>query len=203
MHSSLHPRNFSKLPAHLRQRATAAYDGSVDDLIYLSDLTSGRLPGRKFLLPVFYRNLCDTAIPVLVDDLDFGGKANSEPFRSHIIRATLALQALSNLLSDKLVEADAFLYLWGRSWAWIQVLDTYREALPHLDPSLDPANCADVYATLIRGLGTHHTSGKVIDSTPGVRTVLVRTWSVLLREETTLLCASFGSICGLLEKLNT
>ncbi|KAJ7478726.1 hypothetical protein B0H11DRAFT_2028458 [Mycena galericulata] len=197
MHDSLHRRNFTKLPLLLRTRAAAAVEGSLDALVKLSIYVTDAKPCGALLLPVFFAGLNATDIPRLLVELDAPFlDSGSALLVTAISRAYASLGAISYLLSEKLIPASAFGDLWPRTWSWIHLLDTHREAIIAISPIWDALRCFGLYASIIVAMSYHPPSAEVIDATDGVRVVLVRSWAVRLRGEDILEDNAFLSICG-------
>ncbi|KAJ7453291.1 hypothetical protein B0H11DRAFT_2071734 [Mycena galericulata] len=197
MHGSLHRRNFTKLPLRLRTRASAAVEGSLDALVKLSVHVTDDKPCGELLLPVFFAGLDATDIPRLLVELDAPFlDSGSASLTTAVTRAISSLEAISYLLSEKLIPAGAFGDLWPRTWTWIHLLDTHREAIIAISPIFDARRCCGVYATIIVAMRYHPPTAEVIDATDGVRVVLVRSWAVRLHGNNILEDSTFGTICG-------
>ncbi|KAJ7504784.1 hypothetical protein B0H11DRAFT_1980772 [Mycena galericulata] len=124
-------------------------------------------------LPVFYANLDESRIP------------NSEQLdrilqtcgcHEIIIRPMLSIETLIKLPGIPVI---AYRELWPRVWSWLHFLQTYHEVL-------GAANETDIgvkLLALINRFISDATAAEMIYSTPGVRVLLARTWSLLLRRK--------------------
>ncbi|KAJ7633456.1 hypothetical protein DFH06DRAFT_1479685 [Mycena polygramma] len=110
MHDSLRPQNILRLPLSLRRVATAAAEGSVDDLRALCYEMEHISTSRSVLfLPAFYANLDPAGIPNIDD-----AKEKVED----IGRGRASLEGI--YASQFFIPANAFLDIWPRYWSWFQ-----------------------------------------------------------------------------------
>ncbi|KAJ7088798.1 hypothetical protein B0H15DRAFT_840812 [Mycena belliarum] len=201
MHSSLQLRSLSKLPLTLRKRANAAIGGSATDLrLFCKLMSGGPSTNHVLLLPVLYEILSPAAVPDLVAQLDSPERApaGAETELMHVTRIIQALATLQQLSSSDVLSGPALADFWPRCWLWVHFLDLHRESLtsPWVDLDEYASFCVSVIITL-RISASGHIS-ELIDATPGVRTILVRGWPVVLQKEDVLHSWTFYGLCSFL-----
>ncbi|KAJ7850994.1 hypothetical protein B0H13DRAFT_2360414 [Mycena leptocephala] len=165
MHPSLYPGNISKLPVRVQPVATAALGGSTEHLqSSLLDILANENNCDIYIpaLPVFYANLDPASIPDEQGDLSTTSST----------RALLSLQAL-RLLKVPISAGEDF---WPRIWLWTRFLHNNHHSLPGQPLELDI--CAN-FLFIVRNLGRHPPTFRLVSETPGVRAVLVRAWKLL------------------------
>ncbi|KAJ7719143.1 hypothetical protein B0H16DRAFT_410850 [Mycena metata] len=113
MHASLQRDRLKELPATVQGVATAAADGSFEDLKRLRQIIFvDKTHTSEAALPVIYQCLDPAEIPTV----DVGAPCRAVPV------AVLALKTLRTTIVPPGAASD----LWPRVWAWFQFLDTKR-----------------------------------------------------------------------------
>ncbi|KAJ6507433.1 hypothetical protein C8R47DRAFT_1315648 [Mycena vitilis] len=190
MHDCLRPRNILRLPLSLRRIATAAADGSVNDLRALC-YEIERIPANQAILflPAFYANLDPARIPD-TDVEDENLKAED------IERCFVSLDGIYG--SQNLIPAHAFLDIWPRYWPWFRF---FHEQMIRNPEHTELTLCRKLVVLIARVSRTPAVA-QFVAETPGVRSVFARTWWLLHRAEITVVrdndfdCLIIGCIVG-------
>ncbi|KAJ7124111.1 hypothetical protein C8R43DRAFT_39037 [Mycena crocata] len=172
MHPALSQEHVSKLPISIRRFATPAANGSLPDLLRILDLLTH--PSRSVsdrivdshVLPVFYANLEPSSISeaeTLSDDA--------------VRRAFLAINGLHALSA---FPAGCGVDLWPRLWTWISFIHSNREGLGLLGVPTEVEVCLDLLH-LVDHLTSDANVAKLIEQTVGLRSLITRSWFLLLR----------------------
>ncbi|KAF7326187.1 MYND-type domain-containing protein [Mycena kentingensis (nom. inval.)] len=183
MHESLGLSRLSTLPETIRRYADSAVKGSLRDLRFVNALGYRQVPQQKWelFLPVYYHILKPDHIPVLREAAN--RELEAEPPRSllDVLEcAMIAIQSIGVLAPAKAVPKDAVPDLWERLWPFIDLLDTYMDALPL---SVDRRRTAyPTFGEAIIYLGDVQgfDDPKDIALTVGVYRVVGRAWRELL-----------------------
>ncbi|KAJ7657186.1 hypothetical protein DFH06DRAFT_458926 [Mycena polygramma] len=184
-HNPLHARNLSKLPASARRMASAAADGSLEELVKICALVDfGALTKdeAELLLPVFYINLDPGPIP---DGDALETIVTTRTLIPSITCAFMSLRALGRIMGWS-PASD----IWARVWPWVDFLHTYWAHLPAIFPTGEETfltaedetyACID-HSPLLLGLALNYepTLSTLILATPGVRNIFARTWAAFL-----------------------
>ncbi|KAF7378448.1 MYND-type domain-containing protein [Mycena sanguinolenta] len=177
-HPSLDLSSISRLPAHLRTRATAAASGSSEETLSLLDgLPDIAKRHLSSLLPVFYAGLdvAPSRISEVLAKFDSSGWSSIQP---QIMQVHRCLRGLLYLAASKVIPRTASVDIWHNLWPWIEFLDEYDECLPS-DGLPDVVTRYDTFISLIRFLHDEDNDAaarKVIDPTPGLYIVIGRAW---------------------------
>ncbi|KAJ7607640.1 hypothetical protein DFH06DRAFT_1486484 [Mycena polygramma] len=166
MHRCFHLRNVDNLPLSLRRIASAAADGSLQDLIRLlalvntSRLTTAQL---LLLLPVAWSNLDPADVPSSesLDDQTVVADFHKKPFK-----------ALELVHYVKDIPPHALADLWPRVWAWIDFLYTHREAISGVPDEL--SIMANLFWFIDRIPPTQ------VDTAAGVRILIAKAWAAFV-----------------------
>ncbi|KAJ7453499.1 hypothetical protein FB451DRAFT_1185305 [Mycena latifolia] len=190
MHPALNIRNILKLPLAVRIHANAALEGSLDGLsISCRQIKSAPLEQQFLILPVLYKTLTTADLPDLISGLD-----SSLPTHGTV----WALSGIESLSANHIIPVEALAEVWSRCWAWLEFLDTYREVIAH--PSLDGGKGSIFCISTIIAMrlsGNLHIA-RLIDETPGIRTILVRGWAADIRNMDLQYTSTFGVLCELM-----
>ncbi|KAJ7649591.1 hypothetical protein B0H17DRAFT_1147707 [Mycena rosella] len=167
--------------------------GSTRHLIEVLDFCTDEGLNIKILYPVFYSILNSTRI---VEDLE-----NSPDFSPDDAPITLiALHFLSIDITSPFLPLDILPDLWATMWPWIRLIDSYWDSLPTLHewfPSIQIyTDHISLFARLLSEEGTPS-----LHATPGVHLVIVRVWTILLKNEDCFRDPGFRLVCPLLEGL--
>ncbi|KAJ7633453.1 hypothetical protein DFH06DRAFT_692500 [Mycena polygramma] len=174
MHDCLRPRNLLRLPLSLRRVATAAADGSVDDLRALC-YEMEHIPASRAILflPAFYANLDPAKIPD-TDVEDENLKAED------IERCLVSLDGI--YASQNFLPAHAFLDMWPRYWPWFQFFHVQMIR----NPETTELTLCRKLVVLIARVSRTPAVAQLVAETSGVRSVFARTWWLLHRAESSV-----------------
>ncbi|KAJ7726171.1 hypothetical protein DFH07DRAFT_245238 [Mycena maculata] len=130
-------------------------------------------------LPVLFLSLDPAAIPTS-QELDGILCAPERLHELHTLReATLALKGVAALAYKALVPPDAFPEMWPRLYLWITFLRTYWDVIP-ARMAFNETEAYSVYSCIILAIAHHPRTSALIQGVPGLRTILVRWWAILL-----------------------
>ncbi|KAJ7138901.1 hypothetical protein C8R46DRAFT_1047153 [Mycena filopes] len=105
MHESFSLHNISKLPSHLRSRASAAASGSSADLISLLHLFPKVAdPNRKLLIPLLFLHLDPARIPKPKELDSIRCNVTRYPELSRVAGGIAALDAVSHLIDVQVLQ---------------------------------------------------------------------------------------------------
>ncbi|KAJ7447201.1 hypothetical protein FB451DRAFT_1290641 [Mycena latifolia] len=71
---------------------------------------------------------------------------------------------------------------WAQVWPWMEFIDTYRDHIPGIEIFTERVLYYSVFFWVIKILGRHEITAKLIDKTPGFYVLITRMWSTLLEE---------------------
>ncbi|KAF7314936.1 MYND-type domain-containing protein [Mycena indigotica] len=132
MHSCLKLSNISRLPAHIRNHAKSAANGSVASMhalrrLYFDSGSQMISPQQLlFLAPVFYRQLNSSTTPELQSLVEMDPRVAKE----QIFRVLWSLQGLSYLFCFQPFPNGVIPEIWPRIWTWVTLLDAFWEEMP-------------------------------------------------------------------------
>ncbi|KAJ6507430.1 hypothetical protein C8R47DRAFT_93936 [Mycena vitilis] len=185
MHDCLRPQNILRLPVSLRRVATAAADGSVDDLRALCYEMEHISTSRSFLfLPAFYANLDPAGIPNIDD---------AHERAEDIGRGRASLEGI--YASQFFIPAHAFLDIWPRYWSWFQFFQI--DAQMNQDPEAEEHSLCQKLIVLVARFSRTPAVAQLVAESPGVRSAFARAWWLLARtESSTARDAGFDCLIG-------
>ncbi|KAJ7459567.1 hypothetical protein B0H11DRAFT_2059038 [Mycena galericulata] len=190
MHESLRVKNLSKLPPALRIRAKRALEaeGTFDDLTgFLARLLE--IQGAQYslaaALPVLFAHLDPARIPSVAEFDAMLSSPDRHPELSRVVSATMSLHMISRMLTDSQLPPAAYVDLWPRLYSWMTFTDLYWDYIPrHWEElSFSTAETRAASAIIILALGQHASTTDVVRKSPGVRAILVRYWSTIVRND--------------------
>ncbi|KAJ7109595.1 hypothetical protein C8R43DRAFT_1243326 [Mycena crocata] len=180
-HPSLDLRNLSKLPANLRTIALSALEDpqAQDAQIALSHIQGYIVAGDHMSVPP------NAFLPVIYDLLkapdsrhDLPPDTELETYLPMHPRTMAAMSTLDHLAQSSSIPKKLLPDIWRRLWPRIQFQNRY---IPQLcDDIKDEAAISTLHLSLIRHLAFLNSNQHPhadIDSTPGVRGLLIRIWS--------------------------
>jgi hypothetical protein len=152
--------------------ATAAAQGSLEDLSTLSDSIPNVPTSQALLfLPALYENLDPDRIPH-IDEVH----TNMADF----VRGLAVIKGLHN--SQLFIPGDALADLWPRYWAWTQFVHVWIGTSQATDTLNEHDFCRNV-VSFLACLLPHQEIVTRVAVTPGVRELLSRAWSLLIRSQ--------------------
>ncbi|KAJ7629074.1 hypothetical protein FB45DRAFT_48308 [Roridomyces roridus] len=165
MHHALSLDALEHLPSYLRQSASAAAQGSEDDLRKMVLVAKEKpAPLSRITLPIFHAHLDPAkAEPALQK----GTLTNEE---TRLLR--LAGLAFQGLFAMQELPKEAIPDLWPGLWRWSQLL------LRHPAWFSDQAYI-DIIAVICKIHRSSDTFAKTIDAEPGFRVMLAQVWGIL------------------------
>ncbi|KAJ7605572.1 hypothetical protein FB45DRAFT_1012494 [Roridomyces roridus] len=180
MHPSLSLSNLRLLPLSLRKSASAAANGSPDDISKMLHVVNEEPPSiARLTLPIFYANLDLAKAEQIKRDGDVPTLAQRDFFPPVLF----ALQGLS--LSQELPK-ETFPELWPRVWGWSQLVMRHQHWLARVLSS-EEFSSTKTPIVLILLLGRIHRDCKIfaktIDAEPGVRDMVARVWVFVSRSD--------------------
>ncbi|KAJ7476369.1 hypothetical protein B0H11DRAFT_2281715 [Mycena galericulata] len=168
MHQSLHLRNISHLPFRLRRAATAAANGSINDLqqIMMGIAGAPNSPEAILFLPVCWHNLDPAGIPSAceLDAMISNSDAENLPMGPF-----LALELIHFLPT---VARQALVDLWPRVWPWMSFLDAHRHVIPTAPRYLD------LYWFFFSYV--HRLPAGLVGSSSGFRQFVAKAWTAFI-----------------------
>ncbi|KAJ7473027.1 hypothetical protein B0H11DRAFT_2037067 [Mycena galericulata] len=154
---------------HRKRRASAAANGSAEDLDFLCrEINRVSSTTGTLFLPAFYANLDPARIPPTPE-----GSTNA---------VTCALAALDGLYASlHIAPPSAFHDIWPRYWAWIKFFQAGTEDREHSEEA-EHQLCLG-FVTFVASLSQTPTLSRLISGTAGVRNVIARAWWLHVRKE--------------------
>ncbi|KAJ7150046.1 hypothetical protein C8R43DRAFT_1006142 [Mycena crocata] len=176
MHPALSLGNLRLLPTSYRRSASAAADGSFDELMYLVGEAKERPESlSKLFLPVFYAQLVPTKARHLESE-----EIVSPADAKLVILAFVAIQGLSVIQG---MPPATFSDVWPGLWRWSQLIMKHDYCLP----SYHGYHPSEVYITIlgvIEFMRRAETPAKsTIQAEPGVRVLVAKVWALLSRPD--------------------
>ncbi|KAJ6620979.1 hypothetical protein B0H10DRAFT_1031606 [Mycena sp. CBHHK59/15] len=188
MHATLKIERLQELPPSYRRVATAAVSGSLTDLWKFIEFIAAKPYHRPDLVvPALLANLQPARIPD-PDHLAEMAPDRNSPMR----RAVIALCELVMRNHIEKLPLAAYADVWGLIWPWFHFMDTYRESLEQFDL------LNEIYPILVSAiscLGFDVATLALINTTPGVRVLIVRAWSMFLQESELSSVHGFVRLC--------
>ncbi|KAF7356168.1 hypothetical protein MVEN_00947500 [Mycena venus] len=93
--------------------------------------------------------------------------------------------------------------LWERAWSWMDFVYTYRDHLPSVPILEDLHGVYSIFSTAISLFKSDPATSVRIDATPGVRAIVVRSWTLSLQDDGHLAQdPAFATLCRLIERIN-
>ncbi|KAJ7441532.1 hypothetical protein B0H11DRAFT_2204795 [Mycena galericulata] len=178
MHPALSLDNLKGLPLSSRRVIMAACtpDLSALDMERFASFMEKHPEHRLFdLLPVYYVFLDPARIPsaTLLE-------SSSHDTLCTVETALLSIEAMFAIDSPPEAGAD----LWPRLWTWIQFVQLFREFLGALEFQLPTEEELYVgFLTFSREMSEYAPNEKMITSTPGFQSFVVRAWACLLQPD--------------------
>ncbi|KAJ7438912.1 hypothetical protein B0H11DRAFT_572168 [Mycena galericulata] len=173
MHKSLSIERLSELPEPIRNAATPAAQGSLEDMEHLSRLIQDDPGAKDTFMPclgVFYANLDPSTIP-----------RNGGPPGVPGALAILSLKCLRILVTPQDTSVD----FWPRIWGWIHFVAYHPEQFPPEPTGMHI--CIDLLLFIkdllfFNARAVNGSAYQLISHTRGVRTLLARAWAHMFRD---------------------
>ncbi|KAJ7142022.1 hypothetical protein C8R43DRAFT_1131025 [Mycena crocata] len=168
MHDSLRLQNLRALPMSIRSYATRAAAGSVSDMEKVMTRIGNHPQDSAHFLPVTFARL-DLALIPCSDSLD-----TNNPSPELVTTFSLALRALASMGLIRAIPYAAFVDLWPRSWAWIELIEMYPWALA---PAQSVEAIRPQIVVCMFRMMLDPRSVTLIHDTPGITAFVARTWT--------------------------
>ncbi|KAJ7492916.1 hypothetical protein B0H11DRAFT_2006628 [Mycena galericulata] len=175
MHPALDLDRLRLLPPSYRKYASAAANGSFDDLMTLVGIAKDKPASTsRLLLPAFYANL-DPAKTHLLEHQEILSSVEAKC----VIMAFVAVQGLS-VIKD--MPPESYPDLWPGLWSWSQLIMKHDYCLPTFE-GYRPSEVHITILQVFRILHSDRETAKIINEAPGIRVLVARVWALLARPD--------------------
>ncbi|KAJ7616917.1 hypothetical protein DFH06DRAFT_1364665 [Mycena polygramma] len=184
MHDSLHLRNLSRLPSHLRKSAQSAVDGSTEALSqFLTRLSVYRVE-YVLALPILFLYLDTSRLPT-VAQLDSiistpDRAPTSGPNLDLIRAAILSLHGISRMMVHSLLSRDVCIELRPRLHPWMLFANVFWQYVPPHLQVVGPKHTCAASSAILLDLGFNPDSASLVRNATGTRGILVKYRSALV-----------------------